>query len=243
MYSILIDTFVTDHAQKQNLFHAVRSAFSTSDFPLFLDRDGAGCGPESGVGAKVDREQVCLAPCDKDKTLRSQSFHERLIAFAAVEGIFFSGSFCAIFWLKKRNLMPGPKRRETNKNMLATGLCSSNELISRDEGLHCDFACALYQTLKYRLPVEVRWIVLEFGNRLCHRVCTPSSARPWKSSSTSCATPCPVKTNHIEYQQTKHSQPHWHERGKHEHLHRVRRRSPHCRSRVLCFSLARCVVS
>ncbi|MCB0813958.1 MAG: ribonucleotide-diphosphate reductase subunit beta, partial [Flavobacteriales bacterium] len=58
------------------------------------------------------------------------SFAERLVAFAAVEGIFFSGSFCSIFWLKKRGLMPG--------------LSFSNELISRDEGLHCDFACLLY---------------------------------------------------------------------------------------------------
>jgi ribonucleoside-diphosphate reductase beta chain len=58
------------------------------------------------------------------------SFAERLVAFAAVEGIFFSGSFCSIFWLKKRGLMPG--------------LTFSNELISRDEGLHCDFACMLY---------------------------------------------------------------------------------------------------
>ncbi len=57
-------------------------------------------------------------------------FAERLVAFAAVEGIFFSGSFCSIFWLKKRGLMPG--------------LSFSNELISRDEGLHCDFACLLY---------------------------------------------------------------------------------------------------
>ena len=58
------------------------------------------------------------------------SFAERLVAFAAVEGIFFSGSFCSLFWLKKRGLMPG--------------LTFSNELISRDEGLHCDFACLLY---------------------------------------------------------------------------------------------------
>lgn len=68
------------------------------------------------------------------------TFAERLVAFAAVEGIFFSGSFCAIFWLKKRGLMPG--------------LCFSNELISRDEGLHCDFACLLYSMLEYKLPVE-----------------------------------------------------------------------------------------
>ena len=61
-----------------------------------------------------------------------------MIAFAAVEGIFFSGSFCAIFWLKKRGLMPG--------------LCFSNELISRDEGMHCDFACLLYSKLVNKLP-------------------------------------------------------------------------------------------
>jgi ribonucleotide reductase beta subunit family protein with ferritin-like domain len=61
-----------------------------------------------------------------------------MIAFAAVEGIFFSGSFCAIFWLKKRGLMPR--------------LCFSNEMISQDEGLHCDFACLLYSKLVNRLP-------------------------------------------------------------------------------------------
>jgi ribonucleoside-diphosphate reductase beta chain len=69
------------------------------------------------------------------------NFQERLIAFAAVEGIFFSGSFCSIFWLKKRGLMPG--------------LTFSNELISRDEGLHCDFACHLYtEHVQNPLPKE-----------------------------------------------------------------------------------------
>ncbi|KAK6146130.1 hypothetical protein DH2020_019999 [Rehmannia glutinosa] len=67
----------------------------------------------------------------------SSSFAERLVAFACVEGIFFSGSFCAIFWLKKRGMMPG--------------LTFSNELISRDEGLHCDFACLLYSLLRKQL--------------------------------------------------------------------------------------------
>ena len=77
------------------------------------------------------------------------SFAERLVAFAAVEGIFFSGSFCSIFWLKKRGLMPG--------------LSFSNELISRDEGLHCDFACLLYNNhLVNKLPKEqVRDIILD----------------------------------------------------------------------------------
>ena len=70
----------------------------------------------------------------------SARFAERLVAFAVVEGIFFSGSFCAIFWLKKRGLMPG--------------LTFSNELISRDEGMHCDFACLLYSMLENKLPEE-----------------------------------------------------------------------------------------
>lgn len=73
---------------------------------------------------------------DKSKN----TFHERLVAFAAVEGIFFSGSFCAIFWLKKRSLMPG--------------LTFSNELISRDEGLHTDFACHLYNQMQNKLKTE-----------------------------------------------------------------------------------------
>ena len=70
----------------------------------------------------------------------SGRFAERLVAFAVVEGIFFSGSFCAIFWLKKRGLMPG--------------LTFSNELISRDEGMHCDFACLLYSMLDNKLSDE-----------------------------------------------------------------------------------------
>merc|ERR1712211_211998 len=68
-------------------------------------------------------------------------FAERVLAFAAVEGILFSGSFCAIYWLKKRGLMPG--------------LTFSNELISRDEGLHAEFACLMYGMLAHRLPEDV----------------------------------------------------------------------------------------
>ncbi len=100
-YSLLIDTLIKDPIEKDKLFHAV---------------DTLDC-----VKKKAD---WALRWIDKG------SFAERLIAFAAVEGIFFSGSFCSIFWLKKRGLMPG--------------LAFSNELISRDEGLHCDFACLLY---------------------------------------------------------------------------------------------------
>lgn len=71
----------------------------------------------------------------------SSSFAHRLLAFACIEGIFFSGSFCSIFWLKKRGLLPG--------------LCFSNELISRDEGLHTDFACLLYSKVANKLPQSV----------------------------------------------------------------------------------------
>jgi ribonucleoside-diphosphate reductase beta chain len=93
-------------------------------------------------------ESMSTIPCIKKKAdwaLRwihdaNSSFAERLVAFAAVEGIFFSGSFCSIFWLKKRGLMPG--------------LTFSNELISRDEGLHCDFACLLYKMLVHKLKPE-----------------------------------------------------------------------------------------
>lgn len=100
-YSLLIDTYIKDVVEKDRLLHAI---------------DTIDCVQKKG--------QWALRWIDKG------SFAERLVAFAAVEGIFFSGSFCSIFWLKKRGLMPG--------------LSFANELISRDEGLHCDFACLLY---------------------------------------------------------------------------------------------------
>jgi ribonucleoside-diphosphate reductase beta chain len=100
-YSLLIDTYVKDEAEKNELFHAIEV------FPAIKE--------------KADWAL---------RWINSDSFAERLIAFAAVEGIFFSGSFCSIFWLKKRGLMPG--------------LTFSNELISRDEGMHCDFAVHLH---------------------------------------------------------------------------------------------------
>ena len=111
-YSLLIDTYIKDPIEKDKLLHAV---------------DTVPC-----VGKKADWAL---------RWIGNGSFAERLIAFAAVEGIFFSGSFCSIFWLKKRGLMPG--------------LSFSNELISRDEGLHCDFACLLYtEHVKNKLPKE-----------------------------------------------------------------------------------------
>ncbi|MBM3184672.1 MAG: ribonucleotide-diphosphate reductase subunit beta [Bacteroidetes bacterium] len=111
-YSLLIDTYIKDTAEKNHLFNAI---------------DTLDC-----VKKKADWAL---------RWIEKGSFAERLVAFAAVEGIFFSGSFCSIFWLKKRGLMPG--------------LSFSNELISRDEGLHCDFACLLYtKHLINRLPKE-----------------------------------------------------------------------------------------
>jgi len=110
-YSLLIDTYIKDQKDKDYLFHAV---------------DTVPC-----VGRKAAWAM---------KFISNGSFAERLIAFAAVEGIFFSGSFCSIFWLKKRGLMPG--------------LSFANELISRDEGLHCDFACLLYSKLKNQLSKQ-----------------------------------------------------------------------------------------
>lgn len=110
-YSLLIDTYIKDPFEKEYLFHAIDTV-----------------------------------PCVKKKAewalrwISQGSFAERLVAFAAVEGIFFSGSFCSIFWLKKRGLMPG--------------LSFANELISRDEGLHCDFACLLYTQLTHPLPLK-----------------------------------------------------------------------------------------
>ncbi len=111
-YSLLIDTYIKDVNEKSNLFNAV------SNFQVIHDK----------------------AQWAMNWINSSNSFAERLVAFAAVEGIFFSGSFCAIFWLKKRSLMPG--------------LTFSNELISRDEGLHTDFACLLYSHLQQQLDKE-----------------------------------------------------------------------------------------
>ena len=111
-YSLLIDTYIKDEEEKTKLFQAI------DVFP-----------------AIQKKAQWAL------KWIESDSFAERLIAFAAVEGIFFSGSFCSIFWLKKRGLLPG--------------LTFSNELISRDEGMHCDFAVHLHNNhLVNKVPKE-----------------------------------------------------------------------------------------
>jgi ribonucleotide reductase beta subunit family protein with ferritin-like domain len=119
-YSLLIDTYVKNEEEKAHLFQAI---------------DTIPC-----IGKKA---QWALKWIDSQ-----DNFAKRLVAFAAVEGIFFSGAFCSIYWLKKRGLMPG--------------LTFSNELISRDEGLHTLFAVALYHTLKEKLSEEeVRQILTE----------------------------------------------------------------------------------
>lgn len=110
-YSLLIDTYIKDEAQKRILLEATQTIPS--------------------VAKKADWAL---------RWIEQGSFAERLVAFMAVEGIFFSGSFCSIFWLKKRGLMPG--------------LSFSNELISRDEGMHCEMACMLYSMLRNKLSVE-----------------------------------------------------------------------------------------
>ena len=107
-YSLLIDTYIKDPVEKDKMFNAIET------IPC--------------VKKKADWAMKWIE--------NAPSFGHRLVAFAAVEGIFFSGSFCSIFWLKKRGLMPG--------------LSFSNELISRDEGLHCDFACLLFSMLNER---------------------------------------------------------------------------------------------
>lgn len=119
-YSLLIDTYIKDNVERDRLLNAI--------------------------------EHIDCVKRKADWALRwidNGNFQERLIAFAAVEGIFFSGSFCSIFWMKKRGLMPG--------------LTFSNELISRDEGLHCDFACHLYtKHVVNPLPKEtVRAIIMD----------------------------------------------------------------------------------
>ena len=120
MYSLLIDTYVKDPAEKDYLLRAIET-----------------------IPCVTKKAKWAL------RWITKGSFAERLIAFAAVEGIFFSGSFCSIFWLKKRGLMPG--------------LTFSNELISRDEGLHCDFACLLYvNPLQNKLSEEtIREIIVD----------------------------------------------------------------------------------
>jgi ribonucleoside-diphosphate reductase beta chain len=129
MYSLLIDTYIKDPQEKNYLLSAIDTV--------------------PAVGKKADWAL---------RFITKGSFAERLVAFAAVEGIFFSGSFCSIFWLKKRGLMPG--------------LSTSNEFISRDEGMHCDFACLLYSMLEEKLPREQVYEIITEAVRYEHEFVT-----------------------------------------------------------------------
>jgi len=112
-YSLLIEQYIRDPAEKDQVFNAIET-----------------------MPAVEEKSRWAIQWMN-----RENSFSERIVAFAAVEGVLFSGSFCAIYWLKKRGLMPG--------------LTFSNELISRDEGLHAEFACLLYRSLRRPLPEDV----------------------------------------------------------------------------------------
>jgi len=112
-YSLLIEQYIKDPVEKESVFNAIAT-----------------------MPAVAEKAQWAV-----QWMTRENSFAERIVAFAAVEGILFSGSFCAIYWLKKRGLMPG--------------LTFSNELISRDEGLHVEFACLVYGMLQHQLPEDV----------------------------------------------------------------------------------------
>lgn len=118
-YSLLIDTYIKDSTEKSHLLNAIYT-----------------------IPCVQKKAEWAL------KWIRSNSdFATRLVAYAAIEGIFFSGSFCAIFWLKKRGKMPG--------------LTFSNELISRDEGLHTDFACLLYSMLENKLSIQQIYSIIK----------------------------------------------------------------------------------
>ena len=112
-YSLLIEQYIRDSDERMKLFHAIETI--------------------PAVAVKAQWAGDWMNP--------DRSFYERLVGFACVEGILFSGSFCAVYWLKKRGLMPG--------------LTFSNELISRDEGLHTDFACLIYKLLKHKLEDDM----------------------------------------------------------------------------------------
>jgi ribonucleotide reductase beta subunit family protein with ferritin-like domain len=130
-YSLLIDSYIKDNEQKHKLFNAI------THFPC--------------IKKKSDWAQKWIHD-------NRSSFATRLVAFACVEGIFFSGAFCSIFWLKKRGLMPG--------------LTFSNELISRDEALHCEFAILLYSKLQKKIDkVRIHEIIKEAVEIECEFIC------------------------------------------------------------------------
>jgi len=139
-YTLMIETYVRDAKKREELFHAsenVPCVKKKIEWSLHY--------MQQSVPHTLSSPSSNLATWTKEDLSR-RLLLERLVAFACVEGIFFSGSFCAIFWMKKRGLLPG--------------LSFSNELISRDEGLHCDFACCLFQKLcqKWNLSLDETYI-------------------------------------------------------------------------------------
>lgn len=131
-YSLLIDTYINNEEEKQHLLNAIQTI--------------------SAVKKKADWALKWINNTD--------SFAERLVAFAAVEGVFFSSSFCSIYWLKHRGLMHG--------------LAFSNELISRDEGMHTDFACLLYSKLSNKLPIETLKTIIKEAVEIELEFCSES---------------------------------------------------------------------
>lgn len=121
MYALLIDTYIRDPKEKERLFHAIEEY--------------------ECIGRKAEWAMRWLSESNEN------SFLDRLVAFASVEGIFFSSSFCAIYWFKKGNRMPG--------------LCTSNEFIARDEGMHCDFAVKLFHSYRPSSLKRVTQIITE----------------------------------------------------------------------------------
>uniref|UniRef100_A0A3B0MXR6 Ribonucleotide reductase R2 subunit or ribonucleoside-diphosphate reductase small chain, putative n=1 Tax=Theileria annulata TaxID=5874 RepID=A0A3B0MXR6_THEAN len=133
-YSLLIENYVKDEAEKRRLFMAIETIDAVKDKANWAKK---WITDENSFAERIVSNF-------KNKLLN----YYRIVAYAAVEGILFSGSFCALFWLKKRGLMPG--------------LTFSNELIARDEGLHADFGCFIYHNLKHKLPEEaVQQIIKE----------------------------------------------------------------------------------
>ncbi|XP_954052.1 ribonucleotide reductase R2 subunit or ribonucleoside-diphosphate reductase small chain, putative [Theileria annulata] len=133
-YSLLIENYVKDEAEKRRLFMAIETIDAVKD--------------KANWAKKWITDENSFAERIVSNFKNKLINYYRIVAYAAVEGILFSGSFCALFWLKKRGLMPG--------------LTFSNELIARDEGLHADFGCFIYHNLKHKLPEEaVQQIIKE----------------------------------------------------------------------------------
>lgn len=151
-YSVLIDTYIANEDEKNALFKAIDTfpaIRKKADWALRWISDSSALLGQlpahvqtSLATLHADARAAGLQTAGLDYLLTDKKpFAQRLLAFVCVEGIFFSGSFCAIYWLKNKGLMPG--------------LCTSNEFISRDENLHCEFAIELYNMLENRLPQDI----------------------------------------------------------------------------------------